>query len=160
MWQSRAGRRAWWVIAAGVAVTLAGCTSAGSGAATSSPPSAVVSISPAPVTSAAPAPTSTTPVPSTPKATLTSPAATVDTRPAVTVTSTVTRTRPGLTITVGPPAPTAEPAAVDGECPYLSADVVSFVTGQHHGQTQLVDLHPHPMCIFYRSDGGLMGACG
>ena len=74
------------------------------------------------------------------------------------VTATVTRTLSGTTITVGPPAATRVPAAVDGECPYLSADVVSIITGQHHGQTQLVDLAPHPMCVFYRSDGGLMGS--
>ena len=45
-----------------------------------------------------------------------------------------------------------------GECPYLSADVVSVITGQHHGDTQLVEFEPHPMCVFYRSDGGLMGS--
>jgi UPF0176 protein len=77
-----------------------------------------------------------------------------------TATATVTRTRPGATITVKVAAPsaTAEPSPVDGECPYLAADVVSDITGQHHGQTQLIQLDPHPMCVFYRSDGGRLGS--
>lgn len=76
------------------------------------------------------------------------------------VTATVTRTKPGatITVTVAPPRGTAEPAPTAGECPYLSADVVSDITGQHHGQTQLIQLDPHPMCVFYRSDGGRMGS--
>lgn len=75
-------------------------------------------------------------------------------------TATVTRTSPGVTVTVtvAPPKATATPAATDGTCPYLSADVVSEITGQHHGQTQLVQFTPHPMCVFYRSDGGRMGS--
>lgn len=36
--------------------------------------------------------------------------------------------------------------------------MVSDITGQHHGQTQLIRLDPHPMCVFYRSDGGRMGS--
>ncbi len=36
--------------------------------------------------------------------------------------------------------------------------MVSDITGQHHGQTQIVALSPQPMCIFYRSDGGRMGS--
>ena len=36
--------------------------------------------------------------------------------------------------------------------------MVSFITGQHHGQTQLIRLDPHPLCVFYRSDGGRMGS--
>lgn len=76
------------------------------------------------------------------------------------VTATVTRTRPGatITVTVPPPRATAEPSPTTGECPYLGADVVSDITGQHHGQTQLIRLDPHPMCVFYRSDGGRMGS--
>ncbi len=74
------------------------------------------------------------------------------------VTATVTRTNVGRTITVGPPKPTVTPAAVTGDCPYLSADVVSDITGQHHGPSELVNFQPHPMCVFYRSDGGLMGS--
>ena len=80
---------------------------------------------------------------------------------ASTVTSTVTRTKSGETITVvatKPPAATKEPTAVDGDCPYLRADVVSHITGQHHGQTQLIKVTPQPICVFYRSDGGLMGS--
>lgn len=73
--------------------------------------------------------------------------------------TTVTRIVQGTTITVTVAAPraTAEPAPTDGGCPYLGADVVSEITGQHHGQTQVVQLAPHPMCVFYRSDGGRMG---
>jgi hypothetical protein len=74
------------------------------------------------------------------------------------VTATITQTNPGETLTVGPPKPTATPAAVTGECPYLSADVVSDITGQHHGDTELINFQPQPMCVFYRSDGGLMGS--
>ena len=72
----------------------------------------------------------------------------------------MTRTRPGATITVTVAAPraTAEPPPVDGDCPYLDADVVSDITGQHHGQTRLIQLDPHPMCVFYRSDGDRMGS--
>lgn len=36
--------------------------------------------------------------------------------------------------------------------------MVSDITGQHHGQTQLIQLDPHPTCVFYRSDGGRMGS--
>lgn len=80
--------------------------------------------------------------------------------PPVTVisTTTVTRTKPGVTTTVGPPRATAEPTPTTGVCPYLSADVVSEITGQHHGQTQLVQFDPHPMCVFYRSDGVRLGS--
>jgi len=76
------------------------------------------------------------------------------------VTATVTRTQPGatVTVTVAPPKATPETPPVAGECPYLSADVVSDITGQHHGQTQVIALDPHPMCVFYRSDGGRMGS--
>jgi UPF0176 protein len=81
-------------------------------------------------------------------------------RPSGPATATVTRTRPGatITVTVSPPKASAEPPAADGECPYLGADAVSDITGQHHGQTQLVKLDPDPMCVFYRSDGVRMGS--
>lgn len=81
---------------------------------------------------------------------------TAPSRPRVTVT--VTRTHADVTVTAGPPKSTAEPAAISGECPYLGASVVSMITGQHHGDTRLVDLVPQPMCLFYRSDGGWMGS--
>ncbi len=102
------------------------------------------------VTTAPTAKTSTVPTTTRP--------ATGSARPPIPTPATVTRTKPGRIITVGPPRPTAEPAAVAADCPYLSADVVSIITGQHHGQTKLVRLQPHPMCVFYRSDGGLMGS--
>jgi len=81
---------------------------------------------------------------------------TAPSRPRVTVT--VTRTHADVTATAGPPKSTAEPAAISGECPYLGASVVSMITGQHHGDTRLVDLVPQPMCLFFRSDGGWMGS--
>ena len=121
--------------------SLAGCTSKSSSGA---PPSTTVTGTSTVTLTTTPSPTSE---PTTSKAS--------------TVTSTVTRTNGGETITVNatkPPAATKEPAAVDGDCPYLSADVVSDITGQHHGQTQLITLRPHPVCVFYRSDGGLMGS--
>ncbi|MDQ2740227.1 MAG: DUF2020 domain-containing protein [Actinomycetota bacterium] len=70
----------------------------------------------------------------------------------------MTRTHADVTVTAGPPKSTAEPAATSGECPYLGASVVSMITGQHHGDTRLVDLVPQPMCLFYRSDGRWMGS--
>jgi len=85
------------------------------------------------------------------------PARTTSAVVAVTVTSTVTSTHGPVTTTVGPPKATAEPAPIVGDCPYLSADVVSSITGQHHGQTELVAFRPHPTCVFRRSDGGRLG---
>ena len=79
--------------------------------------------------------------------------------PAPRSTVTVTRTVPGSTGSAGPvapPPPTSEPAGEPGDCPYLSADVVSLITGQHHGTTTLVALTPYPICEFVRSDGGAL----
>lgn len=78
--------------------------------------------------------------------------------PTTTIVQTVTRHQGGKTMVAPPPPSTHEPAPVDGECPYLSADVVSYITGQHHGQTQISDTKPYPICTFYRSDGGYMGS--
>lgn len=72
--------------------------------------------------------------------------------------STVTRTLPGTTHTVGPPPATSEPPAQQGDCPYLDADVVSQITGQHHGSTQVTAVPGLPICTFYRSDGGWMAS--
>ena len=47
---------------------------------------------------------------------------------------------------------------MSGDCPYLAADVVSEITGQHHGPTQIVVVTPYPICQFYRSDGGWMAS--
>lgn len=69
--------------------------------------------------------------------------------------STVTKTRSGGTLTVGPPPSTSEPVPVQAECPYLSADQVSLITGQRHGPTEIIQVQPYPICRFYRSDGGL-----
>lgn len=144
-----------------IAVLLAGCTS------TPAAPSTPAPGTPAPSTAssstattngpASSIPASSAPAPSTP-APSTVPTTVPSTPAPSTVRTTVTQTKPGVTITVSPPKATAEPAAVTGECPYLRADVVSDITGQHHGPTQLVDLSPQPMCVFYRSDGGLMGS--
>ena len=32
------------------------------------------------------------------------------------------------------------------------------LTGQHTGTTQIVEVSPHPICLFYRSDGGFMAS--
>lgn len=134
------------------AMLSAGCTSAPTGGTPASGTSAV----------AASTPGRTSPLSSAPAATAANSTASPPTSsaspPTSTVRTTVTRTKPGETVTVGAPEATAEPAAIPGECPYLSADVVYLITGQHHGPTQLVALQPHPMCVFYRSDGGLMGS--
>jgi UPF0176 protein len=149
------------VVASGLLLS-AGCTAAASPR--DAAPSAATA--PAPMSTApggTTGPTGTDPTTMSPPASRTPttiPAPTTIRRTAGTVTATVTRTKPGATITVKavPPRATAEPPATAGECPYLSADVVSDITGQHHGQTQLLALQPSPMCVFYRSDGGRMGS--
>ena len=72
--------------------------------------------------------------------------------------STVTRTIPGTTRTAGPPPTTSEPPAREADCPYLDADLVSAITGQHHGSTQVTAVPGLPICTFYRSDGGWMAS--
>ncbi len=76
------------------------------------------------------------------------------TAPPATVTSTIA----GTTITATAPPSTAEPAPVDGQCPYLSTDDVADINGQHTGTTQIIDVQPYPVCVFYRSDGGWMAS--
>ncbi len=68
--------------------------------------------------------------------------------------TTVTSTAPGDTITAAPPSPTPEPPPTDGVCPYLSDDAAASINGQRTGTTQVIDVAPHPVCVFYRSDGG------
>lgn len=70
------------------------------------------------------------------------------------VTNTVTSTVTPPAITAQPPPPTAEPAAVDGTCPYLTDEQAADINGQRTGQTQVIDVPPHPVCVFTRSDGG------
>lgn len=70
------------------------------------------------------------------------------------LTNTVTSTVTPPASTAQPPSPTAEPAAVDGTCPYLTDDQAADINGQHTGPTQIVDVAPHPVCTFTRSDGG------
>lgn len=167
---TRPGLRGTVCVALLLAATVAGCTSTastpigdGSGVPHSADPSPSSS-PPAPTASVTVGNTTTT-VRTTPPATgylessTTTPSRSTTSAPAA-VTSTVTRTRPGKTVTlsVPPPKATHEPPATVGDCPYLSADVVSDITGQHHGPTMTVDLQPAPMCVFYRSDGQLMGS--
>lgn len=83
--------------------------------------------------------------------TLTTTAGTI-TAPPTTITSTV----PGATLTATAPPPTSEPAPVDGECPYLATAAVADINGQRTGTTQVIDVQPQPVCVFYRSDGGWM----
>ncbi len=68
--------------------------------------------------------------------------------------TTVTSTAAGNTITAAPPPKTPEPPPTDGPCPYLSDDAVASINGQRTGPTQVIDVQPHPVCVFYRSDGG------
>jgi len=74
------------------------------------------------------------------------------------VSATITSTQPGATILAEPPAETSEPAAEDGACPYLSDDNVADINGQRTGTTQLVEVSPHPICLFYRTDGGFLAS--
>lgn len=78
--------------------------------------------------------------------------------PASTIVSTVTQHQGGSTIMASPPPSTAEPAPVDGECPFLSDDAMAGITGQRGGQTQISATKPYPICTFYRSDGGYRGS--
>jgi hypothetical protein len=76
------------------------------------------------------------------------------TAPPATVTSTIA----GTTITATAPPSTDEPAPTDGECPYLATADVADINGQHTGTTQIIDVQPYPVCVFYRSDGGWMAS--
>ncbi|MET3805883.1 hypothetical protein ABIB25_002891 [Nakamurella sp. UYEF19] len=162
--RSGSGLVAMGLVATGLVLTalLTGCTSASTaapapgtvsatpaGAASTGSPNPTIALTSSALTSSA----RTTP-PSTAAASTSDPEFTTPSA----VTSTVTKTQPGITVVASAPKATTDPAAVVGDCPYLDADVVSDITGQHHGQTQIVDLQPHPMCVFYRSDGGLMGS--
>jgi hypothetical protein len=48
------------------------------------------------------------------------------------------------------------PAAIAAECPYIAADDVTLINGQHHGPTSIIPVKPYPVCIFTRADGGYM----
>jgi len=78
---------------------------------------------------------------------------TVGTRTADPTTATLTSTAAGGTILATPPGSTAEPAPVDGSCPYLDDNTVAEINGQHTGTTQIIDVAPYPMCVFTRTDG-------
>jgi UPF0176 protein len=84
-----------------------------------------------------------------PVSTQTSTVGTITSQVATTLTSTVA----GATITASPPPPTAEPAPVDGPCPYLTDDAVADINGQHTGTTQIIEVAPYPICLFTRTDG-------
>lgn len=77
----------------------------------------------------------------------------VHTSPAETIKATVTQTLSGTTLVAQPPPSTNEPAPVDGDCPYLQTGVVSSITGQRMGTPQLIEVAPHPVCTFNRTDG-------
>ncbi len=66
----------------------------------------------------------------------------------------VTSTAAGTTITAQAPPSTPEPPPTDGPCPYLSDEAVATINGQRTGTTQVIDVEPYPLCVFYRSDGG------
>ena len=72
--------------------------------------------------------------------------------------TTVTSTAAGNTVTAAAPASTPEPPPVDGPGPYLSDDEVATINGQHTGTTQVIEVQPYPVCVFYRSDGGALAS--
>jgi len=45
------------------------------------------------------------------------------------------------------------PAPVEGRCPYVDADSVAGVVGQHISRTTVTPTRPHPGCSFYRPNG-------
>jgi UPF0176 protein len=69
------------------------------------------------------------------------------------VTNTVTSTVSGGAVLASPPPPTSEPPPVDADCPYLADDAVADINGQHTGTTRIIDVAPHPICLFSRTDG-------
>jgi hypothetical protein len=48
---------------------------------------------------------------------------------------------------------TTTPAAVDGACPYASAEQVAETVGQHIDRTTVTPTRPYPGCSFYRPNG-------
>ena len=48
---------------------------------------------------------------------------------------------------------TRPPAPVEGRCPYVDADSVAGVVGQHISRTTVTPTRPHPGCSFYRPNG-------
>jgi hypothetical protein len=69
--------------------------------------------------------------------------------PPVTFTSTVAVSA----VIASPPPSTDEPAPTDAACPYLDDRTVADINGQHTGTTQIIDVAPHPVCVFTRTDG-------
>jgi len=96
------------------------------------------------------------------------PSPTVRTAAAVTVPGPATRTvsvAPTTVVTtptdptlVAPPPSTSEPAAVAGDCPYLTTTQVKDANGQNVGAVQIVATEPYPVCIFHRPDGTVLAA--
>ncbi len=128
-------------------LTGAACSTSSSGSLSSDPSSAAVTTTA--TTVASPSATSASDPVTTTRPTKKAPR---------TVYKTVTSSAKGSTVTAAPPPSTKEGSSVVGECPYLAADQVSYITGQHHGDTEIVAAQPFPVCYFYRSDGRPMGS--
>jgi hypothetical protein len=61
------------------------------------------------------------------------------------------RTTPPARATTSTPAPNP----VEGRCPYLDADTVAGIVGQHISRTTVTPTRPYPGCSFYRPNGEL-----
>lgn len=150
----RVGLAAAGVVAAALAVTLAACTSHASG---DGGPSGTVSGTRTVIVGTSTV-TSTDYVTG---ETLTVLPVSPTTVPPVSTAPVDTVTGPPDTVT-GPPdtttaaASTTLPAAQVGECPYISAEDVKNINGQHYGPTSIIPVKPYPICIFTRSDGGYL----
>lgn len=88
------------------------------------------------------------------RTTVTSPA-TTQTVAGPTSTLVVTPTEP---TTIAPPPSTEEPAAKQGECPYLSDAEAADYNGQRAGRTSVIEVEPYPICEFTRQDGRFLAA--
>ena len=86
------------------------------------------------------------------------PTATASTPPPVTITVPPS-SEPSATASQAPtsqvPVPTLTwPDAEAGSCPYITNEEAGKFNGQGLGQTYIRPLTPHPVCDFFRSDGG------
>ncbi|GGM00096.1 DUF2020 domain-containing protein [Nakamurella endophytica] len=160
-----------WALASVLLLAVSSCSAGGSGTATAPATGGAATVASArgsgtAVTGTGPAVTGTrtSPVTGTAHRTTRAPATSTSapatpSRPATTAPpSTVTRTLAGRTVTAAPPPATRLGPGRAGDCPYLDADVVSLITGQHHGPTTVVDTSPQPLCTFTRSDGQPLGS--
>lgn len=67
------------------------------------------------------------------------------------ITSTTVPSMPGPSTTAAVPG-TVLPPATSGDCPYLPAADIRYLTGQRAGAGQLISASPEPICVFTRLD--------